>query len=69
VLRRLTLDIRATLDLAAIVLVAMFCGPQRAAAQSGESGAAFGWRGDYRAAKAEAKKSGKPLMVVFRCVP
>jgi hypothetical protein len=27
----------------------------------------FGWRGDYAAAKAEARKAGKPLLVVFRC--
>ncbi len=27
----------------------------------------FVWRGDYAAAKAEAKKAGKPLLVVFRC--
>jgi hypothetical protein len=27
----------------------------------------FGWGGDYAAAKAEAKKAGKPLLVVFRC--
>ncbi len=28
-----------------------------------------GWFLDYAKAKAEAKKTGKPLMVVFRCVP
>jgi hypothetical protein len=25
------------------------------------------WRGDYRAALREAKESGKPLLVEFRC--
>jgi hypothetical protein len=29
----------------------------------------FGWHTDYAAARAEAKRSGKPLMVVFRCEP
>ncbi len=28
-----------------------------------------GWRLDYREALAEARKTGKPLMVVLRCVP
>ena len=27
----------------------------------------FGWRADYTAARAEAKRAGKPLLVVFRC--
>lgn len=29
----------------------------------------YGWRTDYESARAEAKRSGKPLMVVFRCEP
>ena len=29
----------------------------------------YGWLTNYRAAKDEARKSGKPIMVVFRCVP
>jgi opacity protein-like surface antigen len=29
----------------------------------------FGWYGDYNAAKAEAKRTGKPIFVVFRCEP
>lgn len=28
-----------------------------------------GWLESYSAGKAEAKRSGKPLMVVFRCDP
>ena len=28
-----------------------------------------GWFTDYAAAKAEAKKTGKPMMLVFRCDP
>ena len=37
----------------------------------GENGdaARHGWRFDLDAGKAEARKSGKPLMVVLRCVP
>jgi hypothetical protein len=29
----------------------------------------FGWHVDYATAKAEAKRNGKPLLVVFRCEP
>jgi hypothetical protein len=29
----------------------------------------FGWYTDYIAAKAEAKRTGKPMMLVFRCEP
>ena len=29
----------------------------------------FGWYTDYNAAKNEAKRSGKPMMLVFRCEP
>ena len=28
-----------------------------------------GWFTEYPAARAEAKRTGKPLMVIFRCVP
>lgn len=28
-----------------------------------------GWRTDYRTALAEARRTGKPLMVVIRCFP
>ena len=28
-----------------------------------------GWLTDYAAAKSAARRSGKPLMVVFRCQP
>ena len=30
---------------------------------------AAGWHTDYAAARAEARRSGKPLFVVFRCEP
>lgn len=29
----------------------------------------YGWYADYAAGKAEAKRSGKPMMLVFRCEP
>ena len=29
----------------------------------------FGWHTDYAAAKAEARRTGKPIMLVFRCDP
>jgi hypothetical protein len=31
--------------------------------------AKFGWHTDYAAAKAEAKRTGKPIFLVFRCEP
>jgi hypothetical protein len=36
-----------------------------AAAEDG----AFRWRTDLEAARREAARSGKPLLIVFRCVP
>ena len=29
----------------------------------------FGWYSDYNAAKAEAKRTGKPILLIFRCDP
>ena len=29
----------------------------------------YGWIESYSAGKAEAKRSGKPMLVVFRCEP
>lgn len=29
----------------------------------------FGWRDDYSSARAEARRTGKPLLVIFRCEP
>jgi hypothetical protein len=31
--------------------------------------ARYGWLADYAAAKAEARRTGKPIMLVFRCEP
>jgi hypothetical protein len=30
---------------------------------------AAGWHSDYAAARAEARRTGKPLFVAFRCEP
>ena len=29
----------------------------------------FGWHTDYAAARAEARRTGKPILLVFRCEP
>jgi hypothetical protein len=31
--------------------------------------AKYGWHADYAAARAEAKRTGKPIFLVFRCEP
>ena len=31
--------------------------------------AKFGWLPDWNRGKAEARKTGKPIFLVFRCVP
>ena len=31
--------------------------------------AKYGWHTDYAAAKAEARRTGKPIFLVFRCEP
>ena len=31
--------------------------------------AKFGWHTDYAAARAEARRTGKPILLVFRCEP
>ena len=31
--------------------------------------AKYGWYADYAAATAEAKRTGKPIFLVFRCEP
>ena len=40
-----------------------------APAQTGKAAAKFGWHTDYDAAKAEARRTGKPIFLVFRCEP
>ena len=40
-----------------------------AAAQTGRLALKNGWMTDYPTAKAEAKRTGKPIFLVFRCDP
>ena len=40
-----------------------------ASGQGGKSAAKNGWHASLDTAKALARKTGKPLMVVFRCEP
>ena len=35
----------------------------------GANATGYGWLGSLEQGKAQARKSGKPLMVVIRCVP
>jgi hypothetical protein len=37
--------------------------------ERGQNPARYGWLSSLEEGKAEAKKTGKPLMVVIRCVP
>ena len=50
-------------------LFALLALPALAAAAPKVDPAKFGWFTDYGAAKAEAKKTGKPIFLVFRCEP
>ena len=52
------------LALSALLSVA---GP--ASAQAATDAARFGWYDDYAAGRAEARRTGKPVMLVFRCDP
>jgi hypothetical protein len=40
-----------------------------APAQTGKQAGRFGWHSSYESAKAEARKTGKPIFLVFRCEP
>jgi hypothetical protein len=42
---------------------------QRRAPRRGDPSARYGWTFSLAEGKAQARKSGKPLMVVLRCVP
>ncbi len=57
--------------LIAVVLLAIFAltGKTISAQQGNHQATRFGWMTDYQAARTLARKTGKPLMVVFRCVP
>ena len=50
-------------------LVFLALGGRAAGQPVAEAARKAGWLTDYQAAKAEARKIGKPLFVVFRCQP
>jgi hypothetical protein len=50
-------------------LGALLLAPATAPAQTGKLTAKYGWLTDYDAAKAEARRTGKPIFLVFRCEP
>ena len=53
----------------ALVLSVLLTVAGPASARPAPDAARFGWYADYAAGKAEAKRSGKPIMLVFRCEP
>ena len=52
-------------------VVALLAAAPVASAQTAATkvAAKFGWLGSWEAAQADARKTGKPIMVVFRCDP
>jgi hypothetical protein len=52
-----------------LVLSALLLTSGAASAAPKPDAAKFGWYTDYTAAKAEAKRTGKPIFLVFRCEP
>jgi hypothetical protein len=55
----------------AVVLFSLSGGPASAQGRRGrdQDAAKFGWLPSLAQGKAQAKKAGKPIMVVVRCVP
>lgn len=51
------------------VLLAAFLAPAADLTAQPSKKDKFGWLSDYPAARAEAMKSGKPILLVFRCEP
>lgn len=54
-----------------MALVGLLLAVPCAAAQNpkGHNAGKYGWHTSWEAARAEARQSGKPLFVVFRCEP
>jgi hypothetical protein len=52
-----------------LALFALFLAAGTSSAAPKPDAAKYGWYTDYDAAKAEAKRTGKPMMLVFRCEP
>lgn len=50
--------------------LALLCLPAAVHAQVGQADPAkFGWHTSYDDARAEARRTGKPIFLVFRCEP
>jgi hypothetical protein len=58
-----------TRSLAALALVLVPAADAGAQPRKKVDPAQFGWHTDYAAARAEAKRTGKPIFLVFRCEP
>ena len=52
----------------ALAGIALVCLPLTAGAQNPDP-TRFGWHTDYATARAEARRTGQPIMLVFRCQP
>ncbi len=60
------MHLRITLALAAGLL---YAGSASAQSQSMKLANQYRWMTDYYSAKAESQRTGKPMMIVFRCDP
>lgn len=52
-----------------VVLASLLVASGTSSAAPKPEPAKFGWHTDYAAAKTEAKRTGKPIFLVFRCEP
>ncbi len=52
-----------------LVLSALLTLAGPASARPRLDAARYGWQTDYAAARAEARRTGKPILLVFRCEP
>jgi hypothetical protein len=49
--------------------LAILAAAATAPAQTGKQAGRFGWHSSYESARAEARKTGRPIFLVFRCEP
>ena len=52
-----------------LVLSTLFTVTGSASARPELDASRYGWYADYAAGQAEARRTGKPIMLVFRCEP
>jgi hypothetical protein len=52
-----------------LVLSALFTVTSSVLAEPKPDARRYGWYNDYAVGKDEAKRTGKPMMLVFRCEP